>query len=429
MKTPIDIILALESTNSRLEKEDILRNAASMKNKDFFTGVRLAEQRLVTFGIKRIPVSTRSGPGLTMKKFLALTDKLISREISGNAAVDAVAASMKIATKDQWNLFYRRVLSKKMNTGILPTTINKIVKDIDKSLMIPVFACMLATDAAKMNIADLGKCFVEYKYDGIRAIVIVKDSVAKIFSRNGKLLENFPHINDALSHSAYNDLVFDAEIMSEDFQSLMKQVLRKTDVDTADAYLALFDVLDLKDFESGISLETQAERKDYLEQLKPDLDDCIRVVEFETVDLSTASGQKKYSKLNKIALDAGYEGLMLKPVDAPYTCKRTKAWLKIKPVIEVTLSIVDVEIGTGKYSKTTGAIVCAGKDAGKMINVKVGSGLSDEMRDDIWKNKNDVLGQLVEIQADVITQNQDKTYSLRFPRFKTFRGFAAGEKI
>ena len=49
----------------------------------------------------------------------------------------------------------------------------------------------------------------------------------------------------------------------------------------------------------------------------------------------------------------------------------------------------------------------------------------------IWENKDKVLGQLVEIRADAATQSQDAedTWSLRFPRFKTFRGFDIGEKI
>jgi hypothetical protein len=35
----------------------------------------------------------------------------------------------------------------------------------------------------------------------------------------------------------------------------------------------------------------------------------------------------------------------------------------------------------------------------------------------------------VEVRADAVTQNQDGTYSLRFPRFLRFRGFEVGEKI
>ena len=91
--------------------------------------------------------------------------------------------------------------------------------------------------------------------------------------------------------------------------------------------------------------------------------------------------------------------------------------------------MIDVEEGTGKNEGTTGALVCEGTDDGTFINVNVGSGLTDNDRENIWSNKNDVIGQLVEIRADAITQNQDKTYSLRFPRFKTFRGFDIGEKL
>ena len=44
--------------------------------------------------------------------------------------------------------------------------------------------------------------------------------------------------------------------------------------------------------------------------------------------------------------------------------------------------------------------------------------------------RDSLIGQLVEIRADARTKSQDSdTYSLRFPRFKTFRGFDVGEKV
>ena len=46
------------------------------------------------------------------------------------------------------------------------------------------------------------------------------------------------------------------------------------------------------------------------------------------------------------------------------------------------------------------------------------------------KQKKDIIGDIVEIRADVISKNQDDDhYSLRFPRFLSFRGFAKGEKV
>jgi DNA ligase-1 len=106
--------------------------------------------------------------------------------------------------------------------------------------------------------------------------------------------------------------------------------------------------------------------------------------------------------------------------------------MKWKPVIEVSLEVVDVEQGTGRNAGRMGALVCSGRDDGRDIRVNVGSGFSDELRDQLWHahiNSNSVVKQIAEVQADAVTQNQDGTYSLRFPRFKSFRGFEAGEKL
>jgi DNA ligase-1 len=120
---------------------------------------------------------------------------------------------------------------------------------------------------------------------------------------------------------------------------------------------------------------------------------------------------------------------MLKDPESSYECKRSVAWLKLKPFIEVSLEITNVEEGTGKNVGRLGALVCSGNDEGRDVRVNVGSGFSDDLRTQLWDVRDSVLGQVVEVRADAITQNQDGTYSLRFPRFLRFRGFAPGEKI
>ena len=62
-------------------------------------------------------------------------------------------------------------------------------------------------------------------------------------------------------------MVFDGEVMSDDFQSLMKQVHRKTNAKTDDAYLALFDILPLHEFNKGKSSLNSLERKDMLDDV------------------------------------------------------------------------------------------------------------------------------------------------------------------
>jgi DNA ligase-1 len=290
---------------------------------------------------------------------------------------------------------------------------------------------MLAHDGAKHPKKITGECFIEYKYDGVRVIAIVKNGDATLYSRNGKLLENFPHINEALSRSEFEGLVFDGEVMSEDFQTLMKQVHRKEGAQTEDSYLAVFDMLTLEEFNAGYTPMTAFERRERLISYQPLFSYRLQLVDAVMLDLDTDDGQASFKAMNKQALAEGYEGLMIKPIDQGYKCKRSHAWLKIKPFIEVTLKVVALEEGTGKNEGLLGALVVEGEDDGKFFHLNVGSGLTDENREQIWTDQDNVIGQLVEIRADAATQSQDAedTWSLRFPRFKTFRGFELGEKL
>ena len=218
------------------------------------------------------------------------------------------------------------------------------------------------------------------------------------------------------------------EVMSSSFQDLMRQVHRKTDVQSQDAVLYLFDWLSLKEFQAGIASTDQTTRSGSLRVTLDELEH-VKILGQELVDLDTTEGAARFREINADAIRDGYEGIMIKDPSAPYECKRSTAWLKQKPFIEVSLSVVAVEEGTGKYEGKLGALVCEGEDDGRFIRVNVGSGFSDALRDNIWNARDGIAGNLVEVKADAVTQNQDGSYSLRFPRFKTFRGFEPGEKL
>ena len=423
---PWNVIQELESNNSSLFKQDVIK--ANIDNQEFITGATMCLDPLVTFGVKQVPTTDSDGPGVSWELFQSLADKLVARDLTGHAARDAIQTLADHSTVEQWNDWYRRILIKDLRCGTGAKLINKVQKNT-----IPLFGCMLAHDGAKHPKKIAGECMVEYKYDGVRVIAIVQNGDATLYSRNGKLLENFPHINEALSRSEFEGLVFDGEVMSEDFQTLMRQVHRKEGAQTEDAYLAVFDMLTLAEFNAGGTSKTAEVRRGRLIELDHAnlLPDSIRIVDAFSVNFDTEEGKAEFDKLNKTALAEGYEGLMIKPIHEGYKCKRSHAWLKVKPFIEVTLSVVDVEEGTGKNAGMLGALVVEGEDDGKFFHLNVGSGLTDDMRKDVWAVKDTVIGQLVEIRADAATQSQDAddVWSLRFPRFKTFRGFAVGEKL
>jgi len=437
---PQEIIARLEADNSRLAKEAILAEAMNEGLDEFFEGVRMALDKLYTFGVKQVPEATEDGQGLAWPVFTELAQKLYSRELTGHAAQDAIKLAMGVATVEQWNGFYRRILIKDLRCGVSEKTVNNVAKKQNKEqYKVPVFECMLAHDSAKHEKKIGGKVCLDKKLDGVRVLTVIDGAMGDVvsqFTRNGKTLQNFTKITQfirskVLEMGNTRPMVLDGEIVSNSFQDLMKQVHRKDNVEADDAVLQLFDIIPLSEFKQGKSVLNLRQRHRMLEEYCKMFEgfENIQVIPKTEVDLGTPEGQQQFKEFNKEAIDQGYEGIMIKDPTANYECKRSTGWLKQKPFIEVSLEVKHVEEGTGRNEGKLGALVCEGIDDGKAIKVNVGSGFSDSDRDSFWNDRGSLPGRIVEVRADAITQNQDGSYSLRFPRFKTFRGFEIGEKI
>jgi DNA ligase-1 len=344
---------------------------------------------------------------------------------------------MDLATTEQWNDWYRRILIKDLRCGVSEKTVNKVAKKLKKNeYMVPVFECMLAHDGANHESKITGKKLVEPKLDGVRCLTVVDHQSKTVvqYTRNGKVLENFTHITEALEKVITDfgrSYVIDGEVVSHSFQDLMKQVHRKENVQAQDAKLMAFDIIPLFEFKQGASVLSQKNRTELLKTFAKVFEEtgCIEVVPQVEFDLDVMTDEIAFKDYNKQMVEAGYEGIMIKDPDAKYECKRSTSWLKQKPFIEVSLEVVDVEEGTGRNVGRLGALVCSGRDDGKEISVNVGSGFSDDNRIEFYNVRDTLPGQIVEVRADAITQNQDGSYSLRFPRFLRFRGFKKGEKI
>jgi len=426
------IIRILEDHSSRLNKEAIIESEAKFDNTELFEGFKLALSPYITFGVKQVP--THGGPdgqGLPWEAFKELCHLLQTRQLTGDEARNAIELALSASTKSQWNDWYRRILIKDLRCGVSEKTVNKVKKGA-----IPVFECMLAHDGANHEKKITGVKLLEPKLDGVRCITIIDYDARTVtmYSRNGKILENFSHITDSLlAHidDFERSYVLDGEIISTSFQALMKQVHRKDNVQANDAVLMLFDIIPLSEFQTGKSTLGQRRRSKLLASMKPTFERVgnIGVIPQTEVDLDGYVGELQFKEFNQTAIEEGYEGIMIKDPDAKYECKRSASWLKMKPFIEVSLAVTATEEGTGRNAGKLGALVCEGEDDGKTISVNVGSGFTDSDRDEFWGDRDDLIGQIVEVRADAITQNQDGTYSLRFPRFLRFRGFRAGEKI
>lgn len=438
---PTEIIAALEATSGRLDKEKIVKQAWDAGCVEFFLGAKMAYDALITFGVKKVPLIEGTDdpnftPSMTWAKFVDIAGKLQHRGLTGNTARDVLRDAAENSSITEWNGWYRRILLKDLKCGVTDSTINKILEAAGpaaKPYIIPIFSCQLAKNGDDHPKKMKGMKLLDVKLDGVRVLTImdVENNTVTQYSRDGRQNDRFEFITTALAKllpELKQSIVFDGEMTSRSFQALMTQINRKDNVDMSDAKLALFDLIPLKDFVAGECKLTQTARHELLSGfiglLQKHCGSRVYVIPKLAVDLDTPEGQTKFKEFNNETVAAGFEGIMIKDPNATYRTKRTDAWLKLKPFITVDLEVIGFESGKeeSKFKNTLGGLVCRGNDQDKLIEVTVGGGYSEELRDEIWANQDKVLGRIVEIKGDVLTKSQDSdVWSLRFPVFVGFR--------
>ncbi len=446
--SPAQVIRWLVESPGRKDKEQIIRDAWESQCFEFFLGARLVYDKLITFGVKKVPERGNTGDlgssgGLIWNTFYQIADKLIKRELTGGAAAQAIDDLLQYGTKEQWDGWYRLILMKTLKCGITEKTINGVLKQYGKdaeAFIIPTFTCQLAQDSKKHPKKMVGEKFLDVKLDGVRILAAcnVESQTVTLFTRNGHINTNFTHIERCFKNALQfmtESVVVDGEMVSCNFNALMKQINRKKNIDTEDAHFATFDIIPLDDFISGRCELPQWKREDNIKKFcndhKAAFDTRVYHVPKIKANLSTDEGQQILREFNKTALFGGYEGIMIKDPNAPYVCKKSFLWMKLKPTITVDLIATDVEKGDPDklFAHTMGGIVFEGVEDDKFIKVTCGGGYTIEMRDEFWEARKQIPGHMGEIEADAVTMDKDGNYSLRFPRFVRWRDIEPGEKF
>ncbi len=453
----VQLIAALEATSSRLEKDELVRQAFLSGEREFFAAARTCLDPTVTYGVKKVTLLEGEYDGtLSFRDFMMFAERLRKRELTGNNAIATMREAASQSSTEAWNGFYRRILLKDFKAGLDHSTINRVLDKIGtpeaKQYRIPVFQCQLAKSGDEHPKKMSGPKFLDVKLNGVRLLTVVDVDSRTVtqYTRNGNQNDNFPHLREEFERLLGDlpvSMVFDGEVVGRTFQELMSQLNRNSDIKTEDHKLALFDMVPLADFRTGTCRITQRKRHEGLCELLPVFQErgitAVTILPKIEVDLSTPEGKKRMDEFRDEVMEAAraagdanvFEGFMIKDPEAPYVCKKGTNWLKWKPWIAVDLEVVGLEQGdpNGKYSHTLGALVCRGVDEGRYIETNVATGMSDEDRDAFWADPSLIVGWIIEVHADEMTQNEKargtNTYSLRFPSYAGKRGLKPGDKI
>ena len=271
--------------------------------------------------------------------FFEVADLCASRAYSGNFAIQMMGDAFCIATEDE-EKWMRKILKKHLAIGASTKTVNKIFPGL-----IPTFEVSLAQKFEKKRIVGKEYVGVEAKLDGIRCFAVVQEGKALLFARSGKLISNF---DSTIGRELLKlgDGCYDGELMGEDFVAIMRQAYRKDDVNTDGTYLALFDYLPLEEWKSGIAKMSCHDRGETLLDRLSDNDvnlDIIQPVERFYI----SANYDEIKLLHDEFVEEGYEGAMIKDLEAPYKFGRGYEIMKMKEFHDVDLPIESLEEGTG----------------------------------------------------------------------------------
>lgn len=317
---------------------------------------------------------------------------------------------------------FGKVLTKRMNIGIGAKLVNKCFP----KPVIPDPSLMLAQDDEE-EINKWKTIICEEKYDGVRIIAFVSGEEVKFYTRafneipSHYLKRIASTILSLLKGSGLNgDWFFDGELTDLNRKSVsgkVNQMLKGKPADSIGDDL-MFNVFDLEDgdtLRTGKGIIPFFIRRRTLEGVfsKNTSVHVIMAESFQTIEK-----EEIYTYYKKI-VDKGGEGVILKNPEHVYECKRSKNWIKLKEVNECDLEIVGWYPGEGKREGFIGGFIC--KDSSGIMNVKIGSGFTDEDLQSLSETPDSHIGKICAVQYNVIINDKFGKWSLFLPRFVTMR--------
>ena len=333
------------------------------------------------------------------------------------------------------NTILSQLISKTLTLGVSGKSINdalgeSLVPTFDVQLAFPYDKTITSTSTKRQidRYDDDDLLYVTQKLDGFRGLTTYKTKI-QTYSRKGQLIDGLDELHQDIENVIQasglldmfpNGFAIDGELLLKNEDNLTSDALfrattkelRKNGKKQNITY-NIFDILPLDEFYyKDASTQMYKERRAILDTIQSG--QFTKVV--PVLDVITKNDIPKWSNY---ASDQGWEGIMLNYANGYYRTKRSAELLKVKKMHTADLEIVGFNQAID------------GKNAGQLqsINVKlddenvvqVGSGLTEELRLEIWNNQDKYLGAMVEIQYFELSENQNGGKSLRFPVFKDFR--------
>jgi len=239
---------------------------------------------------------------------------------------------------------------------------------------------------------------IQPKLDGDRCRAIVgPEGDVVLLSSEENMIVSVPHINEALKNLHLRNVELDGELYIHGApHEAIHSIVSRTENLHPDYKLAEFHIFDI------VSDEVQITRSSKLIDIFPAVQDFGPLQRVST---------KLVESLDEIMQELdnysykGYEGFVLRNIEAPYVRKRSINMMKFKPRKEDIYEIIgyEEEISKDKVPKgTLGSLLCRGNDE-TTFSVGSGSLLTREAREKLWAVRETLIGKWARVKYQHMT--------------------------
>jgi bifunctional non-homologous end joining protein LigD len=215
---------------------------------------------------------------------------------------------------------------------------------------------------------------LERKLDGERCLARKDGGDVRLESRNGKdLTGTYPEVRSAIATQARRQMLLDGEVVAfERDQTSFSRLQQRLGVarpspallGSYPVVLCVFDLLEL----DGDDLRAQT-----LLQRRARLTEAVRSSDaLQLIEAWRGDSERRFAE----ACRSGWEGLIAKRADAPYTTGRSKNWLKLKCAWEQEFVIGGFTEPAGSRTDFGALLVGYNEDSQLHYAGKVGTGYS-----------------------------------------------------
>lgn len=438
----LDLVRSASSTNAKV---NILKEHEG--NNALQTLLFYAFNSFKQYYVKQLPEITPAGDNNIEAHFTAFINTLenmSARVISnGRTAITNVLSGCS-RMEFEW---YKGVLLRDLGLGITAKGVNQAYPGL-----IPTYEVQLAETVKDITLTDkkqlnrLPERFVlQYKIDGYRMnIHKFEDGHVDIRTRSGLPVAGYTKLEEEVREYLPQCRVYDGEMVSPELfawiernmladngdkiadRSLFQDAMRKCFAKEIgkDGIFNIFDVVPMSEWTSQNAQDAYHERLDFLNHDVKSIVEGNSLSQMTVVPTSRVFYKNNPDDMAEVIrifhkfLSWGWEGLMIKDVDAVYAWKRSKSLLKMKLMDTADLTVLSVIEAEGNGRGQVGKLVCDYN--GVAMNIGTGKMTEDEKKLYL-ANPNLIIGKTIEVAYQAVSMGKNGEPVLDFARYMKVR--------